>query len=200
MSTSIPINDDDDNEPYAAQIQEAEEVTDNPNATEKQQRSAHARVKRLRGRNPSLGVSVFDFDAQPGPTYKLFYRADTRRVDQEGDAKLAKQFLNPFSSTAESLKDMVALTNRPYVLLKRNKSDATFVPHGSIAFHLKRPRKFGRRGRVDDPFEEGDSNLILFENDTMRPVYVVDVVGLDRARNYDAASGTLGLTVRSFLT
>ena len=198
MLEVMATNDDIDNDdgPYAADVAQAAMVLDNPDATERQQRSAQARVRRLQRRNPALGVSVFDFDAVKGVAYRLYYSSQTSRADPEGDAELAQKMSNPTAMTPADMPSLTRLVTRPYVLLKVNNSAETFRPDGTVAFHMKRPRRYTRT-QEEIPFQQGDANLVLFEANTRRPARLLTIFGVDQSTTYDAASGTLFATVRS---
>jgi hypothetical protein len=136
---------------------------------------------------------VFDFAALPVDALRLHFLDG--RADPAGDASLVNALLDPFASTHEQLPELARLFTRPFYLLKLNtRLDAT----GGVPFHFARPPQFSeRRGREEsDPFQEGDSELALFDEHTRRPLFYARVVSLERARNYDAASGTLRLLLR----
>lgn len=193
--------DDDNDEPYALQIALATAVADSDKATDSQQRSSRAKIRRLRNRPVQRGVSVFDFASIPGTTLRLYMSADKWRADPQGDAELATILLNPFTVDPNTvIPKLSALINRPHYLLKVNEEPEAFRPPGTVSFHMMRSREFAEaRGRDEsEPFQDGDSQLILFDDLTRRPVFYVTVVGVDRARNYDAASGAVALQVTPF--
>jgi hypothetical protein len=169
-------------------------VLDDDTASDKRRRSAAARLKRLRGRPATLGAGAFDFQALPVAAMRVHFV--NARADPAGDAELLRRLLHPFDARPVDVPELARLLTRPYYLLKVN----TALNDGQlgIAFHYLRPVQFSaRRGRDEpDPFVEGDADLVLFDEHTRRPVFYALVVGLTRARSYDAASGTLRLMLR----
>jgi hypothetical protein len=193
---AVQTEDEADAVPNAAAIAATVAVLDDDTASDKRRRSAATRLKRLHGRPAALGVGAFDFNALPVEALRVHFV--NARADPAGDAELVRRLLNPFDAQPADLPELARLLTRPYYLLKVNAQLADQPTQLGIAFHYLRPPQFSeRRGRDEpDPFVEGDSDIVLFDEHTRRPAFYARVVGLDRARSYDAASGTLRLLLR----
>lgn len=187
----------DADETYQTEIDAARAITENPDASEKAQRSALARIKRLRGRRPDRGVSAFDFDAVPVHALRMYYSPTTFRVDADSDNTLARYYGDPFTYTQTDLPAHVALMNRPHYLVKVNLHLAP--ENGSdqgTPFHMMRRSRYRTaNGREALPFESDDA-LILFDDMTGRPVFRATIVSITLSDTQDdPASGGVVLAL-----
>lgn len=198
--SSVPT--DSFSEPYGPLIDEAERVAEASTSTDKQRRSAVARVHRLRSRATDRGVSVFDFDAVREPALRVYYVGE--RSDGDGDERLANMLADPFAPRDDA--SLIELLDRPFVRLKRNATDESFAGESGggggssgTAFHMARDARFStrREGELASPFERGDA-VVLFDDATRRPVYRGRVLGVNRDESYAAASGTMGIAIEPF--
>lgn len=173
-------------EPFAQQIAIASDVANDPEATEKEQRSALATIKRLRGRRQDLGVSAFDFAKIDGRALRIYYSAETLRPTPDEDNTLV-QF---FASLAADVEVLARLLGRAHCLLKTNTEPNAYRPEGSVSFHFMRPSKFNK---TKLPFETGDK-VTLFDDMDGRPVFrgvIVSILIADEQTN--PASGALAI-------
>lgn len=191
-----------DAEPYEKVLQKALETVDDPNASEKQQRSALARIKRVRGRSPERGVSAFDFEAVPVKAMRAYYSSEMKTTDYDGDKALASLYANPVDFKSSDVVTQAALQTRPYYLVKVNNDIQSVVPN-EVAFHMMRrgvynnaKKSLSTRADIDDPipFESG-ANLLLFDDITGVPILQATVVDVKLSQSQiNPASG--GLTLR----
>lgn len=176
-------------------------VVEQPDVDEAERRAALARIRRLRGRAVERGVSVFEFAAMPARALRVYYSSADQRADPAGDLELVRYLLSPFDTTPADVPRLSELLTRPHYTLKASGLTDVGWPDDATAFYMMREQKYStRRGReVEDPFQEGDTDLVLFDDLTRRPVYRAAVVGVERARDYDAASGVLALAISPLL-
>lgn len=179
-------------EPYEQEIEAARAVTEDVDASDEAQRSARARIRRMRQRDPALGVGAFDFDVLPGPALRI-YCTRQWRVDPTGDERLIALLSDPFAQP--DVEELARLMNRPHYTLKLNTHPNAYRPDAATAFHMVRSSKLSaKRGRDAEPFEPNDA-LVLFDDLTRRPVHRGTVAGVAQTRTYDAASGTIAINI-----
>lgn len=189
---------DDDAEPYSAQLEQALTIADSSDADDKAQRSALARIKRIRGRSPERGVSAFDFAAVPTEALRMYYNQATQRADATSDAELARLYVDPFVYAQTNIARHAELMARPYYLIKVNTSAYAHRPEGSTAFHMVRRSAFGKTAESIVPFEEGD-RVTLFNDTTGVPVFDATVTAIILSETQsNPASGGLALALREW--
>lgn len=183
---------------YQSELDAARAVTENPEASEKAQRSALARIRRLRGRSPERGVSAFDFDAVPVLALRMYYSSTTFRVDTANDNALARFYGDPFIYQQSDLPAHAALMNRPHYLVKANLqlASASNVDSQNTPFHMMRRSRYRMaNGREALPFESDDA-LILFDDMTGRPMFRAKIVSITMSDTQDdPASGGVVLAL-----
>lgn len=189
---------DDSEDPYSAQLRDALAVAESPDADEKAQRSALARIKRIRGRSPERGVSAFDFAAIMTDALRMYYDQTTQRADATNDGELARLYGDPFAYTQANVARHAELMARPYYLVKVNAAADAYRPDGSTAFHMMRRSTFAKTAESAVPFEEGD-RVVLFDDTTGVPVFDATVAAIVLSETQSSpASGGLALALREW--
>jgi hypothetical protein len=160
--------------------------------SDERRRRAQRAVERAAARQTEFGVAAAEFETVPGAAMRLHYRADTYRLDPDGDARLVELHENPFDGV--NVVEFEALCARPYYLVKLDGDVQSTVGDAQVlALDYKRPQVFATRNKDRAvPFEPGaDETVVLFTEHLGIPMHHGQVLQFSQSADYDAASGLL---------